>query len=199
MNIFWEILWKPNKTLRYINDTDYTQWMYLLLFLFGTINSIYRAIDKSFWQHMNYINVIVIAALVWWSLSILYFKFFAMIVSFVGNLLGWTATTKDVLRNLTYACMPMVFTWILLTINIILFWQALFQKDFNLDNYNSLYQNFFIISVYVNLFIFGWSIRLMIKWISIAQDFGILRWIINFIFTLIIIWAIAIWLGYLFV
>jgi hypothetical protein len=169
--IFTMIWTKPRMVFRYLQEFHYDKFTYLLLFLTSVANSIQRATEK-YADVESVFFILTMAIVVGGIFGVMFSYIYAAVTSQVGFWLGGKAKTQQLLRVFAYSSIPVVLTLPLLALQIVIFGDEMFRRDFEIDDYNTATTAVYFVSALIEVSLAIWSVCFAVIGISEVQKFS---------------------------
>jgi hypothetical protein len=175
--LIYEIWIKPTQTLKYILNTCPEKYVTLFIVLGGITEAINKASNKNNGDNMSTMAVLSFAiiggALFGWISYYLY----AFFLSITGKWLNGRAEPQQFRTVLAWASVPTISSLLLLIPELLIFGDDLFRSELSNSelSYTLLYGIFSLIEMVLGI----WTIIITVKGISIIQEFGIGKSILN--------------------
>ena len=185
--IFTKIWTSPRRIFKYINDSKYDKYTYVLLFLSGVSNAFDRAFMKNSGDEMSLFAIIgyciVLGGLLGWINLYLY----AALCSWTGKWLNGQGNTNSLFRIMSYAMLPLILSLILLIPQFLIFGNEIYKEAGDLYGHGWISIIVIYIFFVIDLLLGLWSIFLMAIGISEVQKLSIGKSVINMLLPVLII------------
>lgn len=132
--IFTKIWTEPRRVLKYINDTKYEKYFYILLFLAGVSGAFDRAANRNLGENASLLGLIAGCIILGGLLDWLSYYIYAALLNWTGKWLDGKGDTDSIYRVLAYAMIPSAISLIFLVPQIAVYGIDLFVKDGDLVN-----------------------------------------------------------------
>lgn len=171
---------KPKQTFEYILKQNPNKFVILLIVLGGIVSAIDRASTKGMGDKMSTASVLLFAliggALFGWITYYLY----AFFMSFTGKWIKGKAEAPQFRTVIAWSLIPSVASLILLIPELLVFGDDLFKSELSSNElwYVLLYSFFGLVELVLGI----WTLIILVKGVSIIQDFGIGKSILNVLF-----------------
>lgn len=186
-DIFTKIWTSPQLVFKYLNDTRYDKFVWVLLVLVGIGSAFDRASARHLGDRFPLIAVLGVCIVFGGVFGWISYYIYAALLSWTGKWLKGKADTDSLLRMVSHAMIPLVISLVLLIPRILVFGNEMFRSE------ASLYETevWFIVLYYCLSFIetiLGlWSLVLIVIGISEVQKFSIEKSILNMILPVVIL------------
>lgn len=127
--IFTKIWKSPRQVFKYINETKYDKYVYILLFFAGIARSFDRATMKDMGDNMSLWAIIGICVIGGGLLGWLGYYIYAALLSWTGKWLDGAGDTKSILRVIAYALTPSIIALVFLIPQIGIYGNEMFKAD----------------------------------------------------------------------
>ncbi|MBK8367927.1 MAG: YIP1 family protein [Bacteroidetes bacterium] len=186
-DVFTKIWTSPRKIFKYINETNYEKYFYLLLFLAGVSRGFDRASTKNMGDNLPLLTIVGFSIVLGGLLGWISFYLYAALVSWTGNWLKAEGDTKSIFRILTYGMLPSVIGTFLLIPQIAVYGNELFKSEGDITS-AGLIPNLVVYScMFLEFALAIWTIILCVIGISEVQKLSIGKSIINALLPVIVI------------
>jgi hypothetical protein len=186
-DIFTKIWTSPRKVFRFINDTQYDKYVKVLLVLAGISRAFDRASMKDMGDNMSLLSIIGFSVLVGGLLGWISYYIYAALVSWTGKWLKGQGNTSSILRILSYAMTPAIFSLIFLIPQIGIYGNEMFKSDGDIISAGLIANIFVYSSIIIELILGIWTMVLCIIGISEVQKISIGKSILNLFLPIIVI------------
>jgi hypothetical protein len=166
----------PRKVFRFIHETGYTNYFYLLLIVSGIISTLQRKLDKGIEQN-EVVSVFIMAILFGGLFGWLGTYIYASLISFTGKWLDGKAKTHRILRTLAYANIPFVCSIIVYIIQLYFIKYDTLNTSFSEGERDTIFYMFISINAILTL----WTVVLSVVGIAEVQAFSIGKAILNLV------------------
>ena len=184
--IFVKIWTEPRRILRYINETKYEKFFYILLYLAGVSAAFDRATSKNLGDKTSVYAIIVGALILGGFLGWISYYIYAALLNWTGKWLDAKGDTKAIYRILAYAMIPSVVSLIFLVPQIAIFGNNIFKEDADLLHAGTIRTIVFWISVILEITLGVFTIIFSVIGISEVQKLSIWKSILNLILPVIV-------------
>jgi len=185
--IFTKIWFKPRMVFKYINDSQYDKYVYVLLILAGIMKSFDRAVDKNMGDNLSLIFVISICILLGGLLGWISYYIYTALISWTGKWLDGKGDTKSLLRMTSYAMIPAILALVFIILQVGLFGIELFQSGFDVSSYGLVSIVIYFITLIFEIILGLWSLVIFVIGLSEIQKLSIGKSILNMLLPVFII------------
>tara|TARA_R110001632_G_scaffold82057_5_gene182302 strand:- start:771 stop:1418 length:648 start_codon:yes stop_codon:yes gene_type:complete len=184
--IFTKIWKSPRQVFKYVNDTKYDKYVYILLFFAGIARAFDRATMKDMGDNLSLWAIIGICVIGGGLLGWLAYYIYAALLSWTGKWLKGEGDTKSILRVLAYALIPSVLALVLLLPQIGVYGIEMFKSDGDISS-AGLLPNILVYGTMILELILGiYTLVLCVIAISEVQKLSIGKSILNLILPVLI-------------
>ncbi|MBV1923632.1 MAG: YIP1 family protein [Flavobacteriaceae bacterium] len=177
-NKLLQTIWlKPTQTLKFILEHCPDKFVTGFLILGGVSRAIDRASNKSMGDTMDTWLVLTIAILAGGVFGWVSYYIYAWAMSYTGKWLKGKAESDKFKTILAWSLVPTIASLLLLVPELIIFGDDLFRSEISNNSDTFIYSYVFFALLEVLLAI--WSIVILVKGISIIQNFTIGKSILN--------------------
>ena len=185
--IFTKIWFKPRMVFKYINDSQYDKYVYVLLILAGIMKSFDRAVDKNMGDNLSLIFVISICVFLGGLLGWISYYIYTALISWTGKWLDGKGDTKSLLRMTSYAMIPAILALVFIILQVGLFGIELFQSGFDVSSYGLVSIVIYFITLIFEIILGLWSLVIFVIGLSEIQKLSIGKSILNMLLPVFII------------
>lgn len=175
-DVFSKIWVEPRKVFKFINQTGYSNYFYLLLTISGIISALQRKFEKGIEQN-DVVGVVVIAVIFGGLFGWIGTYVYASLISFTGEWLDGKAKTHRILRTLAYANIPFVFSIFIYIIQLYLLRYDVLNIVFSENKQDAILYCF----IGAKVILTAWTVVLYVIGIAEVQGFSILKAILNLV------------------
>jgi hypothetical protein len=179
-NILSKILLSPKEAFIFIENYKYDKYVMLFLILSGIVRALDKAISKNMGDNLSVWGVIFFSILIGiafgWILNYIY----AASISWTGRWFNGKGNTQSILRIIAYSFLPSIISLFFLSLQILIYGNAIFQSDSQYLNegFNAIINYIF---AFIDLILIIWTIVLFVIGISVVQKISIGKAILNLI------------------
>lgn len=185
--VFTKIWTTPRQVFKFINNSQYEKYMFVLLVLSGISRAFDRASSGNMGDRMSLFSVIALCVVMGGLLGWLSYYIYAALISWTGKWLGGIETTYSILRVLAYAMIPAVCGMVLLIPQIAIFGQELFRSDADIyamgQSHVLLLYGFALVEFALGIY----SLVLLVIGVSEVQKISVGKSILNLILAVLVI------------
>lgn len=185
--IFTKMWTEPRRVLKYINETKYEKYFYIILFLAGVSGAFDRAAIKNMGENVSLLGIIAGCVLLGGFLGWLSYYIYAALLSWTGKWLDGKGNTDSIYRILAYAMFPSVVSLLFLVPQIAVYGIDLFRQDGDLVNAGVFGNIIFWGSLSLEIILGIFTLVFSVIGISEVQKISIGKSILNLLLPLIII------------
>lgn len=185
--IFTKIWTEPRRVLKYINETKYEKYFYILLFLAGVSGAFDRAANKNMGENASLFGIVAGCVILGGFLGWLSYYIYAALLSWTGKWLDGKGNTDSIYRILAYAMFPSVVSLLFLAPQIAVYGIDLFRQDGDLVNAGLFGNIIFWSSLSLEVVLGIFTLVFSIIGISEVQKISIGKSILNLLLPLLII------------
>lgn len=187
LEIFTKIWTEPRRIFKYINETKYEKYFYVLLILAGISAAFDRASNKGMGDNSSLAGVVLTCVIFGGLFGWLSYYIYAALLSWTGKWLNGKGTTDSIIKILAYAMLPSAISLIFLVPQIAVYGIDLFTEEGDLVaagiSGNIIFWSSFSIKLILGIF----TIVFTIVGISEVQKLSIGKAILNLILPLLVI------------
>ncbi|MCX8524087.1 YIP1 family protein [Chryseobacterium formosus] len=186
-DVFTKIWTEPRRVFRFINDTRYEKYFYLLLFLAGVVRAFERASSKNMGDHSSLFSIVFGCVIIGGALGWISYYIYAALISWSGKWLNGVGNTSSIFRMMAYAMIPSILGLSFLFLQI-----AVYGVDYFTDFAGYLETNIvanivFWISFIISILLSLTTLVFMVIGLSEVQKFSIGKAVLNLILPVLII------------
>lgn len=185
--IFTKMWTEPRRVLKYINETKYEKYFYIILFLAGVSGAFDRAAIKNMGENVSLLGIIAGCVLLGGFLGWLSYYIYAALLSWTGKWLDGKGNTDSIYRILAYAMFPSVVSLLFLVPQIAVYGIDLFRQDGDLVNAGVFGNIIFWGSLSLEIILGIFTLVFSVIGISEVQKISIGKSILNLLLPLLII------------
>lgn len=185
--IFTKIWTEPRRVLKYINETKYEKYFYILLFLAGVSGAFDRAVNKNMGENVSLLGIVAGCVILGGLLGWLSYYIYAALLNWTGKWLDGKGDTDSIYRVLAYAMIPSAISLVFLVPQIAVYGIDLFVKDGDLVNAGIVGNIVFWGSIILEIILGIFTIIFCIIGLSEVQKISVWKAILNLVLPLIII------------
>ena len=178
-NLLTKIWLKPTDTLKYILKNCPEKYVTILLVLGGIVRAIDRASNKDMGDNMSTAAVLGFAIILGGLFGWVTYYIYAWGMSVTGEWLSGKSEPSKFRTIIAWALIPSICSLILLVPEVIIFGDDLFKSEpINESLFNTIS---WIVFGLIEIGLAIWSTVILVKGISLIQNFGIGKSILNMI------------------
>lgn len=184
--IFTKIWTEPRRVLKYIHETKYEKYFYILLFLAGVSGAFDRAVNKNMGENVSLLGIVAGCVILGGFLGWLSYYIYAALLSWTGKWLDGKGDTDSIYRILAYAMIPSAISLIFLVPQIAIYGIDLFVKDSNLVNAGIVGNIVFWGSILLEIILGIFTIIFSVIGLSEVQKISVWKAILNLVLPLLL-------------
>lgn len=185
--VFTQIWVSPRKVFKYINETGYNNYFYVLLVLSGISRAFDRASQKNMGDNMSIWGIIAISVLAGGLIGWLAFYIYAALLSWTGKWLNGRGDTDSLLKIICYGMIPSVTALVLLIPPIAVYGNEVYRTFGDITSAGWFLNSIVYGSMFLE-FVFGvWTVVICIVGISEVQKLSIGKSILNAVLPVFVI------------
>lgn len=186
-DIFTKIWIEPRRVFKFINDTRYEKYLYLLMFLAGVASAFQRSSSKNMGDHSSLFLIVFGCVILGGTLGWISYYIYAALLSWSGKWLNGVGNTSSIFRMMAYAVIPSILGLFFLFLQ-----SAVYGVDYFTDFAGYLEKNMLINVVFWISFAIENLLSLatfvfMVIGLSEVQKFSIGKAILNLILPILFI------------
>lgn len=185
--IFTKIWTEPRRVLKYINETKYEKYFYILLFLAGVSGAFDKAVNKNMGENVSLLGIVAGCVILGGFLGWLSYYIYAALLSWTGKWLDGKGDTDSIYRVLAYAMIPSAISLVFLVRQIAVYGIDLFIKDGDLVNAGIVGNIVFWGSILLEIILGIFTIIFSVIGLSEVQKISVWKAILNLVLPLLII------------
>ncbi|CAD7810568.1 hypothetical protein CHRY9390_02201 [Chryseobacterium aquaeductus] len=185
-DIFTKIWTKPRKVFKFINDTQYEKYMYILLFFAGVARAFDRATSKNMGDNSSLLTIVLGAVVLGGALGWISYYIYAALLSWTGKWLNGVANTSSIFRMIAYAVFPSVLALIFLVPQMAIYGIDVF-RDADYTSAGTFGNVLFWTSAFIQIALSITTLVLMVIGLSEVQKFSVGKAILNLILPIAVI------------
>ena len=186
-DIFTKIWTEPRKVFKFINDTRYEKYFYLILFFAGVTRAFDRATSKDMGDDSSMISIFFISIIFGGAFGWISYYIYAALISWSGKWLNGVGNTSSIFRIMAYAMIPSILSLFFLFLQISVYGIDYFKSNTEfLDSgfgANIIFWLAFVMQILLSLA----SLVFMVIGLSEVQKFSIGKAILNLILPVLFI------------
>jgi hypothetical protein len=178
-DIFTKIWTEPRRIFKFINDTQYEKYLYILLIFAGIVRAFDRASAKDMGDHSSLLFIVFGCIVGGGMLGWVSYYIYSALLSWTGKWLNGVGNTSSIYRMMAYAMIPSILGLVFLFLQIAVFGNDYFRS--NTDYLESSIEGsiVFWISFTMEMLLSFASLVLMVIGLSEVQKFSIGKAIAN--------------------
>lgn len=182
-DVFSKIWLQPRRVFKFINDTKYEKYFYVLMFLAGVLRALDRTSSK---ENTSLFFVILTSLFIGGLLGWISYYIYAALLSWTGKWLDGKGDTSSIFRMMAYAMFPSILSIVFLILQIDLDGNNIFNNyDYTAEN--NLINIIVYTSVFIKIGLSVVSLIFMVIGLSVVQNFSIGKTILNLILPILFI------------
>lgn len=180
-DIFTKIWTEPRRFFKFINDTKYEKYLYILLIFAGIVRAFDRASSKDMGDDSSLFSILFSCVVFGGMLGWISYYIYAALLSWSGKWLNGAGNTSSIYRMMAYAMIPSILGLVFLFLQIAVFGNDYFKSNTDYLESNIVGSIVFWISFSIEMLLSLASFVLMVIGLSEVQKFSIGKAIINLI------------------
>lgn len=185
-DIFTKIWWEPRRVLKFINNTKYEKYFFVLLFLGGVSSAFDRASSQNLGDTKSLLAIVagcvILGGFFWWISYYIY----AALLSWTGKWLDGKGDTDSIYRIIAYAMIPSVAALFFLVPETAVYGVDIFRENGDLVN-SGIVGNIVFWSSELLKFILGiFTLVFLVVGISEVQKISVGKAILNLLLPLLL-------------
>lgn len=195
--IFAKLWTMPRSVFAFIHEKKYDKYVMALLVFAGISRAFGRAVEKNMGDDFGLIGVIAASVLLGGLLGWISYYLYAALLSWTGKWLDGKGDASSLIRIIAYALTPTVVGLLLLIPQIAIYGIELFKSDGDIYSGGIVSNLIFYGSILAEFILGLWTIVLVVIGVSVVQEFGIGKAILNVILPVLVIFVpilLLIWL-----
>lgn len=185
--IFTKIWTEPRRVLKYIHETKYEKYFYVLLFLAGVSGAFDRAANRNLGENASLLGLIAGCIILGGLLGWLSYYIYAALLNWTGKWLDGKGDTDSIYRVLAYAMIPSAISLIFLVPQIAIYGIDLFVKDGDLVNAGVVGNIVFWGAILLEIILGIFTIIFSVIGLSEVQKISVWKAILNLVLPLLIL------------
>jgi len=186
-DIFTKIWTEPRRVFRFIDDTRYEKYFYLLMLFAGIASAFERASSKNMGDGSSLFSIVFGCVIIGGALGWISYYIYAALLSWSGKWLNGVGNTSSIFRMTAYAMIPSILGLFFLFLQI-----AVYDVDYFTDFAGYLEKSMFAnivfwISFVIQMLLSLVTLVFMVIGLSVVQKFSVGKAILNLILPVLII------------
>tara|TARA_R110002051_G_scaffold10001_3_gene37930 strand:+ start:8349 stop:8996 length:648 start_codon:yes stop_codon:yes gene_type:complete len=184
--IFTKIWKSPRQVFKFINETKYDKYVYILLFFAGIARAFDQATIKDMGDNMSLWTIIGICVIGGGLLGWLAYYIYAALLGWTGKWLDGKGDTKSILRVLAYALIPSVIALVFLIPQIGIYGIEMFKADGDISSAGLIPNILVYGSMVIELILGIYTLVFLVISVSEVQKLSIGKSILNLILPILV-------------
>ena len=180
-DIFTKIWTEPRRVFKFINDTQYEKYLYILMIFAGIVRAFDRASSKDMGDHSSLLTIVFSCIIGGGMLGWISYYIYAALLSWTGKWLNGAGNTSSIYRMMAYAMIPSIMALVFVFLQIAVYGQGYFKSNTDFLESNIIRSIVFWISFSMEMLLSFASLVLMVIGLSEVQKFSIGKAIVNLI------------------
>ena len=180
-DIFTKIWTEPRRIFKFINDTQYEKYLYILMIFAGIVRAFDRASSKDMGDHSSLFSIVFGSIILGGMLGWISYYIYAALLSWTGKWLNGAGNTSSIYRMMAYAMIPSIMALVFVFLQIAVYGQDYFKSNTDFLESNIIGSIVFWISFSMEILLSLASLVLMVIGLSEVQKFSIGKAIVNLI------------------
>ncbi len=185
-DIFKGVLFKPRDTYNFLVGQNYQKWVLILILLGGISGVLGDTSSEGYGDNLPIYGVILVSIIMGVLFGWLGYYLYALMLSWTGSWLKGEADSDRLLLVIAYAQIPIIFTIVLFILQLCIYQSSEFTYD-EIVQLELGQRSLLIVLIALELILSVWSMVLAVIGVSVAQDFSILKSILNLILPSIVV------------
>lgn len=186
-DIFTKIWTQPRRVLKYINDTHYEKYFYILLFFAGVSGAFDRASMKNMGDNVSLLTIMLSCVLGGGFLGWISYYIYAALLSWTGKWLDGKGNTSSIYRIIIYASVPSILSLLLLVPQLVVYGEDVFKSYTDLTDGGIVGNIIFWGSVLFEVVLSCITFVFMVIGISEVQKISVGKAVFNLILPFLVI------------
>lgn len=161
-DVFTKIWTQPRKVFKFINDTQYEKYFYILLFFAGVVRALDRASTKNTGDDSSLFFILFFGVVLGGAFGWISYFIYAALTSWTGKWLDGAGDTTSIFRMMAYALLPSTLALVFIIPQIAIFGVDVF-RDVEYDTATAFGDIVFWISVFCEVVL---SLTTLVLWPS---------------------------------
>lgn len=178
-DIFTKIWTEPRRIFKFINDTQYEKYLYILLIFAGIGRAFDRASSKDMGDHSSLFSIVFGGIILGGMLGWISYYIYAALLSWTGKWLNGVGNTSSIYRIMAYAMIPSIIGLVFVFLQIAVYGQDYFKSNTDYLEANIAGSIVFWVSLAMEILLSLTSLVFMIIGLSEVQKFSIGKAIAN--------------------
>lgn len=186
-DIFTKIWTEPRRIFKFINDTQYEKYLYILLIFAGIVRAFDRASSKDMGDYSSLFSIVFGCIILGGMLGWISYYIYAALLSWTGKWLNGVGNTSSIYRMMAYAMIPSIMGLVFVFLQIAVYGQGYFKNNTDYLESNIVGNIIFWISFTMQILLSLASLVFMVIGLSEVQKFSIGKAILNLILPILFI------------
>lgn len=185
-DVFTKIWTQPRKVFKFINDTRYEKYFYILLFFAGVVRALDRASTKNTGDDSSLFFILFFGVVLGGAFGWISYFIYAALTSWTGKWLDGAGDTTSIFRMMAYALLPSTLALVFIIPQIAIFGVNVF-RDVEYDTATAFGDIVFWISVFCEVVLSLTTLVFMAIGLSEVQKFSVWKAVLNLILPICVI------------
>lgn len=177
---------EPKRVFKFINETKYEKYLYILMFLAGVSSAFDRASSKNMGEHSSLVFIVFLCIVMGGLLGWISYYIYAALLSWTGKWLNGSGDTSSIFRMMAYAIIPSIISLIFLIPQIAVYGDDLF-KNIDYTSESNVVKIVFGIFAFCEVGLSIVTVVYTVIGLSVVQNFSIGKAIVNLLLPIAII------------
>ncbi|WP_159478207.1 Yip1 family protein [Chryseobacterium sp. 18068] len=180
-DIFTKIWTEPRRVFKFINDTQYEKYLYILMIFAGIVRAFDRASAKDMGDNSSLFSIVFSCIIGGGMLGWISYYIYAALLSWSGKWLNGAGNTSSIYRMMAYAMIPSIMGLVFVFFQIAVYGQDYFKSSTDYLESNIVGSIVFWISLTIEILLSLASLVFMVIGLSEVQKFSIGKAVTNLI------------------
>ena len=128
-DIFTKIWTEPRRIFKFINDTQYEKYLYILMIFAGMVRAFDRASSKDMGDHSSTFSIVFGCVILGGMLGWISYYIYAALLSWTGKWLNGAGNTSSIYRMMAYAMIPSIIGLVFVFLQIAVYGLGYFKNN----------------------------------------------------------------------
>lgn len=180
-DIFTKIWTEPRRIFKFINDTQYEKYLYILMIFAGMVRAFDRASSKDMGDHSSMFSIVFGCVILGGMLGWISYYIYAALLSWTGKWLNGAGNTSSIYRMMAYAMIPSIIGLVFVFLQIAVYGLGYFKNNSDYLESGIAGSIVFWISFAMEILLSITSLVFTVIGLSEVQKFSIGKAIVNLI------------------
>lgn len=179
---------KPRNTIRYIIQTNPTQFVLIIAMLSGIFQVLGNFAQKGYGDYISLLNMYLISIIAGPVLGLISFYLFGALLNWTGKWIGGTADSEKIRAAYAWGLVPYITLKLVLVIPEILFFgNDIYRSDMTLVLESTLLMVLFVFTVLLEIIGWIWTTIILLKALGEVQGFSAWKALGNVLLAFLVI------------